>query len=254
MLLDLCLLSCDLNSIYYEFFPLVKKYWKEKVGIECILILVGRELPHCLLQEKESIIMFPPIQGIPTGFQAQCIRLLYPCLLEKYQGIIISDMDIIPLNSDFFTKTIRNIEPNTFVIYRDVISEHNQYPMCYCASSSTTWKNIFKIKIMNDLVETLVQWYTKDDYKISCPYSQMWSQDQLQLYKYILEYEKKQSTNKVIKFTDSETNFRRLDRSDIYKLQKQQVKKDINDGIYSDFHLPRPYREHKLLIDDLLLD
>lgn len=108
MHLDLCLLSCDLDSTYYDFFPLIKTYWKKKIGIDCILILVAKELPYSLMSEKDSIIMFPPIPNIPTAFQAQCIRLLYPCLLN-FNGIIISDMDIIPLNNDFFSKICRKI-------------------------------------------------------------------------------------------------------------------------------------------------
>ena len=248
MYLDLCLLSCDLNPDYYEFFPLIKRCWKRNVGIDCILILVADEIPYSLMSEKDSIILFPPIKNIPTAFQAQCIRLLYPGLLN-FNGIIISDMDIIPLNNDFFTKPIQKLSQDTFCVYRDVISEYKQYPMCYCAASSETWKNVFHCIIMNDVIQTLILWYTKDDYCISSATSHMWAQDQLQLYKFL-----SLTKSPVVKFTDEQTKFYRLDRSDLSYIVNNltDVKNQILQGHYSDFHLPRPYDKYAEFLAEIL--
>lgn len=251
MKLDLCLLSCDLNPMYYDFFPLIKTFWKKKVGIDCLLILVADEIPYSLREESDSIILFPPLKNIPTAFQAQCIRLLYPCLLTQFDGIIISDMDIIPLQSEFFLKTIENLDQNkTFCIYRDVISEYNQYPMCYCAASSETWRNLFNVNIINDIVVLLEKWYSKNDYAISSASSEMWAQDQLQLFKYV----NNNSSLEIKKFTDDQTKFTRLDRADVdfISKNKNEIKKEIENGKYSDFHLPRPYQNYKDLLDELL--
>lgn len=260
MKLDLCLLSCDLNPDYYPFFPFVRKLWKEIVGIDCILILVANELPYSLLSEKEHIIMFPPLPNIPTGFQAQCIRVLYPCLLDK-QGIIISDMDIVPLDRDFFLQ-VETYNDDAFVIYRDVISEYLQYPICYCAASSETWRNIFSITIMNDLRLILESWYSKDDYKISSATSEMWAQDQLKLFEAVNTYEmtsllsdvlQDKKNKKVIHLFDEDTKFTRLDRSNLDYISNHidDVKRDIVNQKYSDFHLPRPYEQHKNLLKSL---
>ena len=251
MKLDLCLLACDLNPLYYDFFPLIKTYWKKKVGIDCILILVANDVPYSLREEADSIILFPPLKNIPTAFQAQCIRLLYPCLLSEFHGIIISDMDIIPLQSDFFVKTIENLDQNnTFCIYRDVISEYNQYPMCYCAASSETWRSLFNVHIINDIVLLLDKWYSKDDYAISSASSEMWAQDQLQLFQYV----KNNLSLDIKKFTDEQTKFSRLDRADVDFIckNKNEIKKEIKNEKYSDFHLPRPYENFKELLDAIL--
>lgn len=251
MKLDLCLLSCDLNPMYYDFFPLIKTFWKKKVGINCILILVANDVPYSLREEADSIILFPPLKNIPTAFQAQCIRLLYPCLLSEFHGIIISDMDIIPLQSDFFVKTIENLDQNnTFCIYRDVISEYNQYPMCYCAASSETWRSLFNVHIINDIVLLLEKWYSKDDYAISSASSEMWAQDQLQLFQYV----KNNLSLDIKKFTDEQTKFSRLDRADVDFIckNKNEIKKEIKNEKYSDFHLPRPYENFKELLDAIL--
>jgi hypothetical protein len=162
-------------------------------------------------------------------------------------------MDIIPLNNEFFSKTIEALkQENTFCIYRNVISEHKQYPMCYCAASSDVWRKIFKINIMNDLIETLTAWYSKDDYAISSPTSEMWAQDQLQLFRYI---EEAQQTVDIVRYTDDQTHFTRLDRSQVDYITDNvmEIKSQIDDGKYSDFHLPRPFTAYKDLLELLLL-
>ena len=255
MKLDLCLLSCDLNPMYYDFFPLIKKFWKKKVGIDCILILIANDVPYSLRNEADSIILFSPLKNIPTAFQAQCIRLLYPCLLTEFNGIIISDMDIIPLQSDFFLETIQELDQKTtFCIYRDVISEYQQYPMCYCAASSETWKNLFDIHIINDIVLTLEKWYSKDDYAVSSAFSEMWAQDQFQLFKTVSLVSHLSFSVIIHKFTDEQTKFSRLDRADVdfISKNKKEIKNEIGNKKYSDFHLPRPYQNYKELLDELL--
>lgn len=252
MYLDLCLLSCDLNPTYYDFFPLIKKSWKRVVGIDCILILIATEIPPSLQSEKESILLFPPIPNIPTAFQAQCIRVLYPCLLSSKKGIIISDMDIIPLDNDFFCKTIQKLPETSFCIYRDVISEYRQYPICYCSASSETWRNVFRIYTTDDIVQTLTKWFSKNDYAISSASSEMWAQDQLQLFRCISEYT--QRGGDVVKFTDEQTHFTRLDRGDILYIKENValLKTQIKKGQFSDFHLPRPFQNYQTLLEMLL--
>ena len=102
MIITKCLVASDLNPTYYTFFPLVKQYWKNMVNISAIMILVADEIPDNLRNFKDNIILFKPIENVNTAFQAQCIRILYPCLLEN-EYIIISDMDLIPLNSKYYT-------------------------------------------------------------------------------------------------------------------------------------------------------
>jgi hypothetical protein len=228
----------------------VRKCWKTIVGIDCILILIAKEIPYELRDEKDNIILFPPLPHIPTAFQAQCIRLLYPSLLiKKYQGIIISDMDIIPLNKDYFVSSIEALPDDAFCIYRDVIpAEIKQYPMCYCVASSETWGSIFDIAIKNDIVEKLTAWYSKDDYEVSSPYSEMWAQDQKQLFLSANKY------SAVVVLSDEKTGFSRLDRihmNFIYN-NTDKIKTNIANGNYADFHLPRPYETHKKMIHELI--
>jgi hypothetical protein len=78
----------------------------------------------------------------------------------------------------------------------------------------------------------------------------MWAQDQLQLFQYV----KKNLSLEIKKFTDEQTKFTRLDRADVdfISKNKNEIKKEIENKKYSDFHLPRPYQNYKELLDAIL--
>ena len=238
MKLKYCLVACDLNDNYLRYYPFVKKYWKDVVNIDTILVLISNHVPDYLLEYKNDIILYKPIKNIPTAFQAQCIRVLYPSLINTEETIIISDMDLIPLNKMYYVNNI-SLYNNSFVVYRNVIPEYKQYTICFCCASPYTWKEIFNIHSIDDITETLINWY-KDitDYQISSPYSIGWACDQLKLYEYVNKWNKS-----IIKLYDDITGFKRLDRLDINDIKNNTdlYKKRINEGYYSDFHLPRDF-------------
>lgn len=250
-----CLIACDLNQVYLDFYPLVRKYWKDIVGIPTILILISDTIPDCLETYKDEVILFKPIDNIHTAFQAQCIRILYPCLLNEEDNIIISDMDLIPLNQTYYVNNVKNIDDDNFVIYRNVISEYNQYPICFCLANTCVWKDIFSIDNEYSIRQRLKTWYKlyNDTYQISSAFSQLWACDQLQLFNYVNTWENNNS-GKVFKFTDEETNFRRLDRSDMSNimLNINQYKMLIKNNFFSDFHLPRPLQLYEKILDKIL--
>lgn len=250
MIITKCLVASDLNPTYYTFFPLVKQFWKKMVGINTTMILIGNEIPNDLRDYKDNIILFKPIDGVSTAFQSQCIRILYPCLYEN-EYIIISDMDLIPLNSKYYTCNVEKYDNDNFIIYRDVISEHQQYPICFCLAKGSTWKEIFNINDENDIRERIKEWYSEyNDYSISSPYSQGWAGDQLKLFKYVNEWREQ---HRVQRLKDENTGFNRLDRKkDIdewFKKYYRFVMSHIKGGIWSDFHLPRPIRNYRTVLE-----
>ena len=264
MKIDLCLVASDLNTDYIDFFPLVLKAWKDIVGIDIKLILISDFLPENLIEYKNNIILFKPIENIPTAFQAQCIRILYPCILNK--NIILSDMDLIPLNRTYYTDNIEKYKEDSFIVYRNVLEDIKQYPICFCIANSKIWKEIFNINTEEDIRETLKLWYfqvPENDYTISSSNSFGWAFDQIQLFYSINIWNKN-----IIKLDDSLTSFKRLDRilndyDTEYKIRyqkdanyiinnKEQIKQNINNGVYSDFHLPKPFIKYKDIIEYLL--
>ena len=155
---------------------------------------------------------------------------------------------IHPLNKQYYVDNIKNIDESNFVIYRDVISEYNQYPMCFCMANSNIWKEIFQINDEDDIRKTIYSWYSEyNDYMISSPYSSAWAADQYKL------FEKVNTWNKnIIKLKDEDTGFKRIDKHtpNIYECA-EFYKKEIENGVYSDFHLLRPFNKYKNLYDSL---
>ena len=245
MKLDLCLVACDLNDNYTQFFDIVKFSWKHYVGIDTKFILISSFIPTELESFTNDIILFNPIEDIPTAFQAQCIRILYPALLTEYKNsIIISDMDLIPLNKSYYVDSIDSINEDNFVVYRNIISEYLQYPICFCTAKPNIWAEIFSINSINDICNTIETWYelfvnAGHFYQISSPFSVIWACDQLKLFELINKWNKK--VNRLTLLSDQETKFNRLDRLNILHIENNlhQYQVEIRSGIYSDFHLPR---------------
>ena len=143
MYIDQCIVSSDLNKNYVGLYPFVKKAW-EKLGVKTMLILIANEIPNHLIEYRDDIILFEPIENIHTAFQAQTVRLLYPALISN-KNIIVSDVDIIPLNKNYFIDSIKSISNDSHIIFRNSYIERNMYTLCYHLSNSNTWKNIFNI-------------------------------------------------------------------------------------------------------------
>jgi len=247
-----CVVACDLNEMYYSFYPLVRKYWKNMIDVDTILILIGDYIPDSLQIYKDEIILFTPIPNIHTAFQAQCIRVLYPSLLSENENIIISDMDLIPLNKKYYVDNVKDLKDDNFVIYRNVISDCNQYPICFCLANSKIWKDIFNINNIDDITKTITKWFwLYDNYELSSPFSLAWACDQLELFHNVNKWKHQ---DKVIKLTDEETDFKRLDRSEInnIKYNISYYKNLIESHTYSDFHLPRPLSKYQELLDKLI--
>jgi GR25 family glycosyltransferase involved in LPS biosynthesis len=276
LVLKYVVLASDLNPDYLDFYPIVRQGWL-KIGLTPRLILIADELPPSLEKYKGEVILVPPLP-IPTAFQAQCIRLLYPGMLpvarittsnsetgdggghdtgghdtgghdsEENAGIIISDMDVYPFDKDYFHKNIINVPNTKFVVYRNVIEREKEYPMCFCAATKKMWETLFPYT-----PTTLLEWYsTVSDYKISDPYSSGWSFDQKKLYSIL------QTTgnthNSHIVLNDSQTGFSWLDRNDKADILKWKCGTGTDNifNKYTAFHMFRPYKNHHFVIGELI--
>jgi len=249
MLIDTCLVSCNLNDFYLDFFPVVNKCWNDICNIRCILILIANEVPKKLIPFKDDIILFPPIQGIHDALVAQLIREIYPCILSNAKGIIMSDIDLIPLNKSFYLDNVKNINDDTFVVYRDVLLNDGQIAMCFNGATSTIWKDVwqhFGFTINNEEdIRILIKHLCSSLYFDGRPGYHGWFTDQLILYRLVMNY--KMKTDKVIILKDTENGWNRLDRADTeyIKNNKEDILTEVNNNKYSDYHLPRPWNQYK---------
>lgn len=226
-------------------------------NLDIKIVLISDTLPDHLSKYSEHIILYKLDKSLNSSFAAQYIRLLYPALLNYENSILITDMDMLPLNSKYYINSIKNIDNDTFVYYRkNIIPRGNQYVMCYNLANNKTWSDIFKINSVSDIDKRL-----KDVY-IQCNYANHeknkgqgsktgWETDQIDLYFYVNNWS--QYPDKLYTLTDIECNYFRLDRGEFIdddKVINDKVKQNCLDKRYSDFHAFRPNTEWREKVNE----
>lgn len=250
MKIDFVLTACNLTQHYLCLYPYVVKVWKEKFNLDCKLILISPQIPPFLSKYKENIILFKPIENVHDIFVAQVIRILYPCLFPN-KNILITDVDIFPISKEYFIDSISNIKDDCFVTYRNAYLTQKMFAICYNVANSETWKEIFKITNIEDLITTIKMWYNhKYDGRKNCD---GWFTDQQRLYEYVMNWKVNNPTRLVI-LKDNLLKFNRLDkRQRKYIIQTfSEAKNNIIEGKYTDFHSIHPYSRYKQIIKALI--
>ena len=250
MKLSCCLVSCNANDFYLDFFPIVHAMWQDVVKIKCKLILVAEAIPEKLLSYKDDIILFKPIVGMSDVFQAQMLRMLYAAVMTEETGVIVSDMDLVPMSKRYYEMCNR-FDEDIFVVYRDCLIGDQQFPICFNAASPKVWKEIFPVSNEAEIRNLLRLVYPRD-YKSEVG-NKFWFKDQLILFSSVTEWSQKSGSRLVI-LDDDYTNFRRLDRLDWNSIASNagEIKKEIAQQKYTDFHMPRPFSQYKAELINLL--
>ncbi len=221
------IVSSDANPNYLEFWPLVAHAWK-KMAIQPTLILIAG--PEVVVDETVGdVIRFEPIPGIPTSLQAQVIRLLAPALFED-DICIISDIDMIPVDRDYFVKSAAPIPSDCFLVYRIIPDAWKRVSMCYNAGKGHLFKEIFGINSADDIAYSIRQWAHKNLGYIT---------DERMFYEYLMKWPR------------YKTHCKRLNHNNIKRLDKTKWIYKLNEiaGNYIDIHCPGPYQTRKAEID-----
>lgn len=232
--------SANLNSLYTDFIPMFIGAWK-RLFPECdvCVLLIADSIPENLEPYKHSIRLVEPNPNLHSAFQAQCIRLLYPQYIERDEGVLITDVDMIPLNRSYYEDPIKDVANDAFVVYRN-----NSYPdelyMCYNIAHPSVWRQMFD-------GETLESWYTLDVYDGNSGGSG-WNIDQRMLTKKFKEFR----GNRVL-LNDEATKYRRLCRLFTEPFQNMdELCSNVHSGVYTDYHCLRPYADYKEINDKIL--
>jgi hypothetical protein len=242
MKLDCVLTAVNENKLYLDFIPIFIKTWNKLYPtVDVKIILISKKIPGELLEYKNNIILFEPIKNVLTSFTSQFIRLLYPCILNYKNGVMITDMDILPMNNIYYTKNIENINNDKFIYYRgNVCFKYKQIAICYNVATPKIWKDIFKINSLDDIVNYIK---TLNDNNIikEGHGNKGWCIDQITLYNKVIEWNKK--TNNFICLDEKKTRFKRLDRN-TFNIKNINIQKNISLGIYTDYHCFRPMSKY----------
>jgi len=128
-------MSCDDNSYYLDFWPLVSQVWKHRIGYEPVLIHIGEN--RNISDEFGEVIHSEPIKGYPIHTQAQLARLWYP-QKELNTVWITSDIDMFPISRTYW----KNIPLNGFDWCNLNTDMQNYFPICYNIASGENFKKI----------------------------------------------------------------------------------------------------------------
>ena len=167
------------------------------------------------------------IDGVDTCFTAQIIRLFYPALLQSSDFVLISDIDMIPLNRKYYENVDATKEQ--FICYRsDCLGDTNMYPICYNAAVPKKWSEIFQIFSPQHIEDQITYIYGRIQY--NGRNNHFWYTDQFHLH-YIISQRKD-----VLFLTDIQNKYYRLPYRDC---TLPDFSKRIQNGVYNDYHMSK---------------
>jgi hypothetical protein len=230
------------NPHYMSFVPLFIRAWTALFPeLQVIVVLVANEIPTEFLEYRNHIRLAPVDPSISSVLAAQCIRLLWPRFVETEDAVLITDIDMIPLQRDYYVNPIKDVSNDTFVVYRHGLPI--QLYMCYVAGTPSTWRKMFGEESYQTILK---RWYSDVDvsdiqHNQCVPGCKSWYKDQIELTK---AFNALSGPKKL--YTDDETGFRRFCRSFLHHPvgswtlhlieNRTLIRTLIRKGYFSDYH------------------
>jgi len=237
MKLSTVISSVNNNAKYYMFIPEQILFWK-KFNINFIAIFISDKIPDELLKYKNNIILWNKNLDLNTSYVAQNLRMYYAALIKLSDNeiVMITDMDILPMNNKYYTSDLDSFKKNDFIYYRH-IDDSNKIYMCYNAAHPSIWSKIFNINNEYDIEKQIYENYNHTYNGI--PGENGWFIDEEIMYKKLINYEYLKVLNKSLKRLEVDMYYNHLTNND---------KNFILD--YDDCHFHRDYFSNKFLILD----
>jgi hypothetical protein len=226
--------SVNNNAEYYMFLPKQILFWN-KFGINFICIFVGEYIPDELKQYSSNIILWNKNLDLNSAYVAQNLRMYYTSLLKLPDDelVMMTDMDMLPMNDKYYKEGLENFTKNDFIYYRYI--ETNQIFMCYNAAHPSIWALLFNIYSENDIEKKII-----DNYNImynGIHGSTGWFIDQQIMYKTLINYKNLKVLNRQIKRLEMNNYKNHLQNNDINFISN-----------YDDSHFHRSYFDNIELI------
>lgn len=237
MILDCILTATNTCPKYMSFIPIFIKTWNKLYrGVDVKIILIAQKIPEKFFEFEKNIILFPPFENLSTGFQSQYIRLLYPSLLQQYKnGVLITDIDMLPMNRSYFTKPIEGIPNTKFIHMRGALLEKKQQVcICYNIATPSVWASVTQVTSMDDIFNCF-QSFSQGRQQVN------WFRDQQDLFQFLTVWNAK--TGNWVKLTDTFCKFKRLNRKH-FDIRNFSTRKAITNHEFSDYHCLRPMTKY----------
>jgi hypothetical protein len=234
MRLTTVIASTNENSNYYLFIPKQIKFWSH-FNIKFIGIFVGESIPQVLQEYSENIILYNRNLDINSTFVSQNIRIYYPALLNLPidELVMITDMDMLPMNDTYYKTDLKYFSKNDFIYYRHI--DKNQIYMCYNAAHPTTWSKVFGINTLEDIEKSIHLSYDKT--YTGKPGETGWFSDQLLMYSKLISYPYLKVLNRPIKRLEVQMFLEHLQRGHTNFI-----------SLYDDAHFHRSFKANQNII------
>jgi len=236
MKLSTVIASVNNNPAYYLFIPKQIIFW-QKFNIKFIAIFVGEKIPDELIAYKANIILWSHNLDINSAYVAQNIRIYYTALLDlpADELVMMTDMDMLPMNHTYFTEGLEQFNVDDFIYYREVACQ--QIYMCYNAAHPSTWGKVFGINNEEDIKRNLYDKYIMQYDGI--PGSTGWFIDQNIMFDKLINYQHLKVLNRPLKRLEMDVYENHLKNRDDNFINK-----------YDDAHFHRSYFKHEASILD----
>jgi len=216
---DLAVMSCDADSGYREYWPVVSRMW-QRIGIEPVLSIVGEDLV------------------IPEGFQAStCAQWarIWTAAQKGSNCCIISDIDMMPISRSYFT---RNYSPDKVT---HLNPQPNDIPVCYIVGTGDVLKSVFH---QDKSWEECLKQLPKTDFTHTTEFDKThtsWNCDEA----YLTQC-----------YRENPDHFEMIPRLQGIRIDRSdwQWRKPFLRETYLDAHLPRPYKQYEASILQLEKD
>lgn len=143
----IAIFSTNNHELYLPFVEPVSRAW-ENLGFE----------PLCFNSSEQLLI---PEEEIPSGNQAQMIRVLLPSL-QPERMFVVTDIDMLPLNKDYFQKAIGLPKENQIVnVSADAYQGQQRLPICYFIGRGSTFSAITGVKTFDDIRSVMRKWWSQ---------------------------------------------------------------------------------------------
>lgn len=234
MKIDYAIVSADDSTGYINFWPTVRSLWQEAIGIKPILVLISnRDEIIDAYDYKVHIIKKNKIIKLST--QAQIARM-YVTQFYPNETCITSDIDMLPLNKEYFTKTIEEVPAeNIAIMTSDAPNDRpeQRFPICYNAALGSTFKDILDLSdSFEEYCERLKHFYWR------------WDTDELYFGKMISEWKHQDRISLFNRGFNKKTADKRIDRKNWkYSIQ------DLEENKYIDCHCEKNYNNNKKEIE-----
>jgi len=237
------IVATDANSEYYQFWPIVARRWASWGIIPTLAVVSDTKLD--IDESLGDVIYHAPNPNVPTAQQAQVIRLFLAANFED-DVCLISDIDMLPLNRDYFLDSVQYYDSSNFVVYSSDAylsgdPAYPAYPMCYLASEGENFKEIIDGNL-ESFNEIIVSWIDEGF---------GWHTDEKVFYQKLQKWESINHLTVTLRrgfnLSADPGAIRRIDRSWNSSYNKDMIQQKY----YVDYHMPRPYKEYKSVIEEI---